>query len=73
MKMGRDRRYFRLGFTLIELLVVVAIIAILTGIISYNIALAVDRARQAQCASRLKTISYALYAYRLDNNEYPWS
>jgi prepilin-type N-terminal cleavage/methylation domain-containing protein len=59
------------GFTLIELLVVVAIIGILTAIAIYNFALAADRARQVSCASRLKTIGYALYAYRLDHNDYP--
>jgi prepilin-type N-terminal cleavage/methylation domain-containing protein len=59
------------GFTLIELLVVVAVLAILTTIALYNYALASDRARRVECASRLKTIGYALYAYRLDHNNYP--
>lgn len=62
-----DRR----GFTLIELLVVVAIISILSAIALYNYALATDRARQVDCASRLRAIGYALYAYRLDHNNYP--
>jgi prepilin-type N-terminal cleavage/methylation domain-containing protein len=61
----------RTAFTLIELLVVVAIIGILTAIAVYNFALAADRARQVSCATRLKTIGYALYAYRLDHNTYP--
>jgi prepilin-type N-terminal cleavage/methylation domain-containing protein len=59
------------GLTLIELLIVVAIIGVLSVIVLYNFALAADRARQVECASRLKTIGYALYAYRLDNNTYP--
>ena len=59
------------AFTLIELLVVVAVLAILSAIALYNFALAADRARQVECASRLKTIGYALYAYRLDHNNYP--
>ena len=59
------------GYTLIELLVVVAIISILAAIALYNFALATERARQVECASRLRTISYALYAYRLDHNNYP--
>jgi len=61
----------RTAFTLIELLVVVAIVAVLTAIALYNFALAADRARQVECASRLKTIGYALYAYRLDYDNYP--
>jgi len=65
------RRNFSIGFTLIELLIVVAIISILASIAYYNFALAADRARQVECASRLKTIGYALYAYRLDCNNYP--
>jgi type II secretory pathway pseudopilin PulG len=59
------------AFTLIELLVVFVIIAILTVIGFYNFVLATDRARQVECASRLKTISYALYAYNLDHGNYP--
>jgi len=59
------------GFTLIELLVVVAVISILVAIAYYNLALATDRARQVECASHLKTIGYALYAYRIDHGNYP--
>ena len=70
LKLGwcRDNRS---AFTLIELLVVVAILSVLVAMAVYNLALATDRARQAECASRLKTIGYALYAYRLDYNDYP--
>lgn len=59
------------GFTLVELLVVAAIISILGAIALYNYALAADRARQVECAARLKVVGLALYAYRLDNNTYP--
>lgn len=61
----------RMGFTLIELLVVVAILGVLTAIAAYNFALATERARQVECASRLRTIGYALYAYRIDYDNYP--
>lgn len=64
-------RNSRTAFTLIELLVVAAIISILAAIALYNYAMATDRARQVSCCSRLRTIAYALYAYRLDNNNYP--
>ena len=64
----RDKR---LGFTLIELLVVVAILSVLVAIAAYNYALATDRTRQVQCASRLKAIGMALYVYQIDNNAFP--
>ncbi len=60
-----------LAFTLIELLVVVAVIAILSAIAVVNFALAADRARQVQCAARLKVIGSALYAYHIDYNAFP--
>jgi prepilin-type N-terminal cleavage/methylation domain-containing protein len=59
------------AFTLIELLVVVAIVAVLAAIALYNYVMATDRARTVECASRLRTIGFALYAYRLDHNNYP--
>lgn len=59
------------GFTLIELLVVVAIISILALLALPNLALAKRRANQARCASNLKAICYALYAYKIDLNHFP--
>lgn len=59
------------GFTLIELLIVVSIISILTLIAVPNVSLAKRRANQARCASNLKAICYALYAYKLDLNRFP--
>jgi prepilin-type N-terminal cleavage/methylation domain-containing protein len=61
----------RSAFTLIELLVVVAIIAVLALIALPNFLLAKGRANQVRCASNLKAIGYALYAYRIDLNRYP--
>lgn len=59
------------GFSLVELLLVVAIISILAAIAMYNYMHATDRARTVECASRLRTIGFALCAYRLDHNTYP--
>lgn len=61
----------RAGFTLIELLIVVAILAILALLAIPNVSMAKRRANQARCASNLKAIAYALYAYRIDLAHYP--
>lgn len=61
----------RVGFTVIELLVVVAIVGVLSAIAMYHYMALTDRARTVECASRLRTIGYALYAYRLDHDNYP--
>jgi len=66
-----QRRGVTLAFTLIELLIVVGIIAVLSTIALVNFQHAKVRANQARCASNLKAIAYALYAYRLDLNHYP--
>lgn len=54
------------GFTLIELLVVIAIIAILAAILFPVFARTRERARIAQCSSRLKQIGTAMELYRTD-------
>jgi prepilin-type N-terminal cleavage/methylation domain-containing protein len=61
----------RWAFTLLELLIVVGIVAILSTVALQNFLLAKNRANQARCASNLKAIAYALYAYKLDLNHYP--
>lgn len=66
-----QRARLRSAFTLIELLVVVTIISILSAIAIVNLSLAKRRANQARCATNLKAIGYALYAYRIDENHYP--
>jgi len=57
------------GFTLIELLVVIAIIAILASILFPVFAKARAKARQAQCASNLKSLGMAFVMYAQDYDE----
>lgn len=56
------------GFTLVELLIVVAIIAILTGMLTVNLADARERARDAQRKADLKQIQNAFELYKNDQN-----
>lgn len=59
------------GFTLIELLVVVAIIGILAGLVTVNLASARVRARDAQRVSDLGSVATALELYRTVTKKYP--
>jgi prepilin-type N-terminal cleavage/methylation domain-containing protein len=59
------------GFTLIELMVVIAIIGILTAIITENFATAKSKARDAQRVSDLSQIQLALAGYFDRCNAYP--
>ncbi len=68
MKPFSSSRSFRLGFTLIELLVVVAIIALLAALLLPTLSSVMNKAQQTQCASNLRQIGTALFAYAADNN-----
>ena len=60
------------GFTLIELLVVIGIIAVLTGLITFNFNSARARARDVQRKNDMKAVQQALEIYRQDHGQlYP--
>jgi len=73
LKMFYNNRYDgtmrqRHGFTLVEILIVVAIIGILTGLITVNLSAARERARDVQRKGDLKQIQMALELYKNDQN-----
>jgi prepilin-type N-terminal cleavage/methylation domain-containing protein/prepilin-type processing-associated H-X9-DG protein len=58
----------RRGFTLIELLVVVSIIAVLASMLLPAIKLVREAANQTSCASNLRQLALASFAYANDND-----
>ena len=70
---SRRRRRGQGGFTLIELLVVIAVLAILAGIVIFNVTGVANRGSTAACQTDLKTIQTASDAYKNDNGSYPAS
>jgi len=61
------------GLTLIEMMIVLVIIAIVAGLIAFNVMNRPDEARVTTTKANLSTIAGALKLYRLDNGGYPTS
>jgi general secretion pathway protein G len=73
-RMSRRRRPGQGGFTLIELLVVIAVLAILAGIVIFNITGVANRGKSSACLTDLKSVQTAVDAYYNDHSStYPAS
>jgi prepilin-type N-terminal cleavage/methylation domain-containing protein len=62
---------FKKGFTLIELLIVIAIVAILTALVTTNLQAARSRARDIRRKSDLRSIEQSLRLYYNDAKSFP--
>lgn len=67
------KNWLKKGFTLIELLIVIAIVGILTALVTTNLQGARSRARDVRRKSDLRGIEQALRLYYNDNNRFPLS
>lgn len=66
-RVTRRRRGGQKGFTLIELLVVIAVLAILAGIVIFNVLGVTNRGSSSACSTDLKSVQTASDAYRSDH------
>jgi prepilin-type N-terminal cleavage/methylation domain-containing protein len=73
-RVSRRRRKGQGGFTLIELLVVIAVLAILAGIVIFNITGVANKGKTSACQTDLKSVQTAVDAYYNDHGSvYPAS
>lgn len=63
--------FSKLSFTLIELLIVIAILGILSSLISGNFITSLKKGRDTKRKSDIEQIQKALEMYYEDNNKYP--
>jgi prepilin-type N-terminal cleavage/methylation domain-containing protein len=71
LRLSRRRRRGQGGFTLIELLVVIAVLAILAGIVIFNVTGVANRGKSSACVTDQQTVQTAVDAYFNDKGAYP--
>lgn len=71
-RVARRRRSGQQGFTLIELLVVIAVLAVLAGIVIFNVTGVANRGALSACQTDTKSVQTASDAFYADNTQqYP--
>jgi prepilin-type N-terminal cleavage/methylation domain-containing protein len=71
-RVSRRRHGGQQGFTLIELLVVIAVLAILAGIVIFNVVGVTNRGQASACATDVKSVQTASDAFYNDHSQtYP--
>src|ERR1700676_4467157 len=70
---ARRRRRGQQGFTLIELLVVIAVLAILAGIVIFNVQGVTKNATLGACKTDVNSVQTAVDAYQNDHQALPAS
>ena len=64
------KRRWERGFSMIEVMIVLVIVAIIMALAMGWVRYAIDNAKQKVTIARIKTISVAVTAYRIDNNRF---
>lgn len=59
------------AFSLLELMLVVAIIAVLSGIVAYNVIAGGEKAKNRATMATMDVVASGLKQYNLDNSSYP--
>jgi len=59
------------GFTLLELLIAIAVISILSAIITFNLTNAINKSKTTQAKAFIGKLELAISMYKIDTGEYP--
>jgi general secretion pathway protein G len=67
----RQKRRQAAGFTLVELMVVIAIIAVLAGVVGFNVLGALGQGNQTAAKAQIKSLKDAVIGYKIKNRKLP--
>lgn len=70
MRTNKNLRHAH-GFSLLELMLVLVILAVLAGVVAYNVGAVAPKAKIRATITSMETIKNVLASYNLDYNSYP--